>query len=164
MGFDGGHDRFRKGLRMKRFIEVHDGEIVAGQGDVVLKSDSDHACLVITAYDPNHKIGALAHAIFLSELVEKKHDPSIMQDVSHAIDEMITDMTLLGSHRSDIEVCLVTGENVQHTQDDPAYNRNIATAIEVLKEKRVRFREDTATEVGKSHVGLDVESGEIVYT
>ena len=149
---------------MKRFIDVHDGEIVAGQGDVVLKSDSDHACLVITAYDPSNKIGALAHAIFLSELAERKHDPSIMQDVSHAIDEMITDMTLLGSHRNDIEVRLVTGENVLHTQDDPAYNQNIATAIKILKEKRVKFREDTATEVGKSHVGLDVGSGETIYS
>lgn len=135
---------------MKRFIEVHDGEVVAAQGEVVLKSDTDHACLVITACDSIHKIGALAHAI--------------IPDVSHAIDEMITDMTLLGARKDDIEVCLVSGENVRHAQDDPTYNRNIASVLEVLKEKRVRFREDTATDIGKSHIALDVESGKIMYS
>ena len=148
---------------MKRFIDVGRGEIMAGQGEVVLKSKADRACLVIVAYDAAKKIGGLAHAMFLGNGLAQKRISGRIRDAAGAIDEMLKDMTLLGASRNDIEVSLVTGENVPpHSQDDPDYTRNIDSAIEILKKKNVRIKDNTAHDVGPMHVSLDVASGNIL--
>jgi chemotaxis receptor (MCP) glutamine deamidase CheD len=118
---------------------------------------------VIAAYDSLRKIGGLAHAMFLAGGWDKNMDIPLILDASKAIDEMIEDMTLLGANRDDIEVCLVTGENVNHEQGDPTYRQKITTTINLLKEKHIRCREDTATDVGHYHISFDVESGRISY-
>jgi len=147
---------------MKRLIDVHSGEVIAGQGEVVLKSDTTSPCLVFTAYDSVHKIGCLAHALFLSG-PSKEIESTFLKDASHAIDEMISDMTLLGARKDDIEVCLLTGENVSHKDEDMIYSHNIASAVDLLKQKRVKLKRNAPSDVGRSHVVLDVESGSISY-
>ena len=87
---------------MKRFIDVHTGEVMAGCGEVVLKSDAQSACLVFAAYDSVRKIGALAHTMFFSNHSDRKSDFVNVQDASRAIDEMIEDMALLGANKDDV--------------------------------------------------------------
>ena len=149
---------------MKRFIDVHAGEVMAGRGDVILRSDTNNACLVIAAHDSTRKIGGLAHAIFLSGGMDIMKKLSISDDTSSIIDKMIEDMTILGSKRDDIEICLVTGENVPHTDDDPVYCKKIASAIELLKKKHIKVKKETAPDAGDTHVSLDVESGNVFYS
>ena len=148
---------------MKRHISVHTGEIMAGGEDSILDSDTNKACLVFAAYDSTHKIGGLAHAMFFSNGTVRKKDFTMTRDPSGAIDEMVEDMVLMGAEKKDIEVCLVTGENVPHEKGDPEYNRHIDEAIELLKEKNIRFNETTVRDVGDMHVSLDVETGELSY-
>ncbi|MFA5060663.1 MAG: hypothetical protein WC676_08605 [Candidatus Omnitrophota bacterium] len=148
---------------MKRFIDVHTGEVVAGQGEVVLKSDAHNSCLVFAAYDAHKKIGALAHAMLASTFSTKKLDSVILPDPEKAIDEMITDMTLLGAKKEDIVVRLVTGENVPHEQGDLLYRQNLRSAMDLLKQKHLKVKRNTAADVGSSHVSLDVESGKVSY-
>ena len=149
---------------MKRFIDVHMGEVMAGKEDAVLHSDANNACLVIAAYDSVHKIGGLAHAMFVSTngVVRRKNQPK-SRDASSAIDEMIKDMELLGSNKEDIKICLVTGENVPHEKDDPDYQKTIDNVINILKEKDIKFGEKTVTDIGDMHVALDVGTGTISF-
>ena len=149
---------------MKRFIDVHSGEVMAGLGDIVLKSETSNACLVIAAYESVHKVGALAHTIFSSNHHDLKMDFTMMEEASKAVDAMINDMTLLGADKNAIEVRFITGENIPHEQEDPIYNRNLTLAMEVLKEKQLRLREQPAKDVGRHHIALDVESGEVALT
>lgn len=149
---------------MKRFIDVHTGEVMAGCGEVVLKSDAQSACLVIAAYDSVRKIGALAHTMFFSNPSDRNTDFMNAEETSKAIDEMIKDMALLGADKNNVEVRLVTGENVSHEHNDPMYNRHIASAVELLKQKRVKFTKNPVEDIGSSHISLDVESGKILYT
>jgi len=144
---------------MKRFIDVHTGEIMAGQGEVILKSDTGSACLIIAAYDPAHKIGALAHAMFANSPV--RHESPVLRDAAHAIDEMVADMELLGSRPDTIEISLVAGENVRADHSNSAYRTNIDEVLGALKARRIRFRSDLLEDVGNAHVTLDVESGKI---
>jgi len=152
---------------MKRMIDVHTGEIMAGCGDVVLKSDANNACLVIAAYDGMKKIGCLAHALFISEKFEKRAHADVVQEASktidHAIEEMVSDMLLLGSNKNDIEVRLVAGENVPHQPQDEDYERKIHSAIDLMKQRQLKINPDQGTDPGSLHVSLDVSSGNISY-
>ncbi|MFC1510297.1 chemotaxis protein CheD [Candidatus Omnitrophota bacterium] len=147
---------------MKRFINVHTGEVMAGKDEIVLHSDTHAACMVIVAYDPNAKIGGLAHAMFTphnGNTRKYKH----MRDADHAIDEMVNDMSALGATKDNIEVCLVTGENVPREETDAEYQENLKEVLGVLKKKSIRCREETTKDIGRLHVTFDIETGDIVY-
>jgi chemotaxis receptor (MCP) glutamine deamidase CheD len=149
---------------MKRRIDVHTGEIMAGQGEVVLQSDAQGACMVIVAYDAIRKIGGLAHALFSSGNGLHPWHSTLMKNAEGAIDEMVSDMTLLGSDKNDIEVALISGENISRGSQDPAYANRISETIELLKQKQIRFKENQAGDARHTHVCLDVASGNIVYS
>ena len=145
---------------MKRFIDVHTGEIMAGQGEVVLKSDAGNACLVIAAYDRIKKVGALAHALFLNGAAEHHHSP-VIRDANAAIEEMINDMQMLGSEPQNIEVSVVAGENVHHPDHDPNYHKTIEHTLDILRNRHLRCLQNLKEDIGASHVELDVSSGEV---
>lgn len=144
---------------MKRFIDVHTGEITAGQGEVILASDTNNACLVIAAYDANKKVGALAHAIYANG--QHNHTSPVLRDVNHAVDELIRDMVMLGSQIEDIEISLVAGENVPH-HENPSYHRSIEEAIRAIKDHHLRIKNDVCEEVGAAHISLDIETGKVI--
>ncbi|HQP10294.1 MAG TPA: hypothetical protein PKV41_02785 [Candidatus Omnitrophota bacterium] len=148
---------------MKRTIDVHMGEVMAGSEETVLHSDSHNRCLVICAYDNLRKIGGLAHATFHPGKLNRKYSNSILRDAGGAIDEMIADMLVLGAHKEDIEVCLMTGENIPHCPDDPEYNKTLQEAIDILKEKHVKYRDGLVADAGSLHVSFDVSTGHISY-
>jgi len=158
-------NRFKK-VRpaMKRFVSVHKGEATAGRGEVVLKSDiQDRSCFVIVARDSAHKIGCLAHAMFLKGGIGGKKDEVLAKDAREAIDKMVSNMTLLGAAVENIEVSMVAGENVEHQNNDIEYDREVNRIHEILKEHHIRWRENDVCDCGKRHVLLDVETGSIDY-
>lgn len=150
-------------MMMKRLVDVHTGEVMAGSEGTILHSDSHNRCMVICAYDKEKKVGGLAHAMFLSGRLNKKCSNSILRDAGGAIDEMIDDMLMLGATKEDIEVCLMTGENIPHRKDDPDYNQTLQEALEILKEKHIKYREGAIADAGDLHVSFDVETGHISY-
>ena len=79
---------------MKRLINVHKGEATAGRGEVVLKSDiRDRSCFVIVARDAAHKIGCLAHALFINgSHADSKRESLLFKDAKEAVDKMISNM------------------------------------------------------------------------
>ncbi len=149
---------------MKRFINVHKGDATAGRGEIVLKSDiHEKPCFAIVARDSSHKIGAIAHAMFLSCGPKEKRDPILVKDAQEAIDKMISNMKLLGSAPKDIEVSLVAGENVVHKEKDPDYDHEVETIFNILKERHIKCRKDAVEDIGEKHAALDVESGNVSY-
>ena len=148
---------------MKRLIDVHTGEVMAGSQETILHSDSHNRCMVICAYDSTKKVGGLAHAMFLTGKLNKQFSKSTLKDAGGAIDEMVDDMLLLGAEKDNIEVCLMTGENVPHRKDDPDYNKTLEEAIAILKEKHIKYREELMGDAGDLHVSFDVETGHISY-
>ena len=146
---------------MKRTVDVHTGEIMAGNEETVLKSDTNSGCMVFVAYDSVKKIGGLAHSMLLSGSFKDKWHNDFLCDANRAIDEMIDDMSLLGSAKSDIEVCLVTEENVPHEKEDPEYLANINSAMDIIKQKELRVSDKVARDIGDAHVKLDVETGAV---
>lgn len=149
---------------MKRFIDVHTGEIMAASEDSILKSETDKKCLVLIAYDSLKKIGGIAHAMFSSNVLKDNSKSSILCDAGKAIDELIDNMSLLGARKDDIKIKLVAGENVPHKKDDTNYNENVKSTVDLLKKRHINIEEDTTTDIGDSHVILDVGTGKISYS
>ncbi len=147
---------------MKRYIDVHTGQVMAGQGDVVLKSDTTGACMVIAAYDAVKKIGALANAMLLEGRLDNSRKFSALDIAAKAIDEMISDMIALGSDKKNIEVRLVAGENIHEVEYDHGYEENVKKTMDLLRERNIPFREKPQ-EVADFHVALDIETGNISY-
>lgn len=147
---------------MKRFIHVHSGEVMAGQGETILKSDSMRECLVIIAHDQVKKIGAIAHAMFSRNGNGDKRKHLVGFAPQDAIKEMLEDMRMLGSNEENIYVRVVAGENVPHDQSDPNYHRNIEDALQILRHRNIRINDDIVEEIGNTHVSLDVGTGNVV--
>ncbi len=148
---------------MKRFIDVHAGEIMAAAQDTVLRSNTNNACLVYVAYDKIKRIGALAHSMFLSGSLGEKWSSHILCDAERAIDEMIGDMKLLGSNVNDISIQLVSGENVPGVEHNSDYDANLRSAVDLIKKKHLNVNVSSAKDVGQAHVALDVATGEVYY-
>ncbi|MBF0522751.1 MAG: hypothetical protein HQL24_06820 [Candidatus Omnitrophica bacterium] len=150
---------------MKRLVDVHTDEIMAGSAETILHSDAKRACMVLCAYDSMKKIGGLAHAMFLSgPAAEKKHSSAAIREADRAIDEMLSDMMMMGARKENIEVCFIAGENVPHKQNDPEYNKTLTSALEVLKQKQIKLREGSLNDVGNRHICFDVETGSVSTT
>jgi chemotaxis receptor (MCP) glutamine deamidase CheD len=149
---------------MKRFIDVHTGEVMAGQGDVVLKSDTKENAVVIVAYDAAHKIGALAHALFVGDFAVRRHHAHRLREASAAIDEMIADMALLGADRDSIEVSLVVSETSQNGKADPKIEKSLKETLRLIRERKVRIKENFAGDNSSAQVLFDVGSGVISYS
>ena len=49
--------------KMKRIIDVYTGKVEAGGKDTILRSNAIASCVVIAAYEPTKKVGALAHVM-----------------------------------------------------------------------------------------------------
>ena len=148
---------------MKRIIDVHTGEVKAGGKDTILKSNAIGSCVVIAAYDPTKKLGALAHVMLPGAVPEGKTFQRTRY-AADAIQEMISRMTHLGANKGDIEVCLVGGGNVLKKEDDTICQENIASVVELLDEKRIKIGAKAVGGTERRSISLDVKEGTIHYT
>lgn len=149
---------------MKRFIDVHTGEVMAGQGEVVLMSDAKGGAMVLVAYDAAHKIGALAQALFNGYQLRQHNGTHRLRDATLAIDEMIADMALLGADREAIEVSLVVGDRQPTKTVEPDFEKSLNETVELLRQRHVKIHENIVPEDSLAHVSLDVNSGVISYS
>ncbi len=148
---------------MKRIIDVHTGEVKAGGKDTILKSNAIGSCVVIAAYDPTKKLGALAHVMLPGAVPEGKTFQRTRY-AADAIQEMISRMTHLEANKDDIEVCLVGGGNVLKKEDDTICQENIASVVELLDEKRIKIEAKAVGGTERRSISLDVKNGTIHYT
>ena len=148
---------------MKRIIDVHTGEVKAGRKDTILESNAIGSCVVIAAYDSTKKVGALAHVMLPGAVPEGKTFQRTRY-AADAIEEMISRMTHLGTHKDDVEVCLVGGGNVLKRKDDTICQENIRSVVQLLDEKRIRIRKKAVGGMGRRSISLDVKNGTIHYT
>jgi len=126
-------------------IEVYMGEIaVAKDGDNLVASGIG-SCLVITLYDPKHKIGALAHTMLHARRLsfemrsskdERRKTNPESPDTKYAdtaIDEMLKRIETLGAKKENIEAKLIGGANMFSAFESDFAQENISRSKEKLK-------------------------------
>lgn len=148
---------------MKNIIDVQTGEVKAGSGEVIIKSDAIGSCIAIVAYDSRKKAGAIAH-VMLPGVSPEKCTPPRTRYAADAIDVMINEVARLGVNSDDIEVCLVGGANVLKRNNDTIWKDNIDSVVELLKRKNIKIRAEALGGTKRRSVFIDVERGVIHYT
>ena len=153
----------KKKDKVKKIIDVSTGEVEAGGKDTILRSNAIASCVVIAAYDPTKKVGALAHVMVPGTASEGKAFQRTRY-AADAIEEMVNRMSKLGVDEDDMEVCLVGGGNVLKREDDTICQANITSVVDILYEKRIRIRAKALGGTQRRTVSLDVEKGSVHYT
>ncbi len=127
-------------------IEVYMGDIAVIKGEDNLVASGIGSCLVITLYDPKHKIGALAHTMLYARRLSfevrnskderRKTNPDESPDTKYAdtaIDEMLKRIETLGAKRENIEAKLIGGANMFSAFESDFGKENVSRAKEKLK-------------------------------
>jgi chemotaxis protein CheD len=147
---------------MKEIIDVNTGEVRVGSNKTVLRSLAVGSCIVIAAYDSQHRIGAMAHVMLPGSAPERTEDRT--KYAADAIDELIAKMHRAGASKADIEVCLVGGGNVLRKENDTICRENIRSTTQFLRERGIPVRASVLGGTERKGVFLDVETGSISYS
>jgi len=127
-------------------IEVYMGDIAVTKGEDNLVASGIGSCLVITFYDPKHKIGALAHTMLYARRLSsevrsskderRKTNPDESPDTKYAdtaIDEVLKRIDSLGAKRENIEVKLIGGANMFSAFKSDFVKENVTRVKEKLE-------------------------------
>ena len=148
---------------MKKIIDVQTGELNTGKEEVILRSAGIGSCVVIAAYDPGKKTGALAH-VMLPGCSPADNASQKTRYAADAVEEMISRMAQLGTDMDDLEVILVGGGNVLKRDDDTICDDNIKSVIDILTKKGIRIKAKSVGGTVRRTVSLDIEKGRVYCT
>ena len=119
----------------KEHVEVKIGEVTVSSGTAVLSASGVGSCLVITIYDPHHKIVGMAHA-----MLSYKDTGSPASDIKYiepAIDKMLAEIVTLGGERAKLEAKLIGGANMFRALVSDISQNNIRAAEKKLKKEGI---------------------------
>ena len=116
--------------------EVHMGEWVVSENAHILAASAIGSCVVITLYDPQRKIGGLAHAMLPTS---DHRNGSLAQAayVDTAIDELLKRIAALGVNGTKLEAKLVGGANMFAAFKASIGDDNVSSAREKLKKEGI---------------------------
>jgi len=133
--------------------EVHMGHVrVSGNGETLTASGVG-SCLVITLYDPVHRIGGLAHAMLPPASRPSGRNGHDTKYTDAAIDDMLKRLSARGADTRRLEAKLVGGANMFPDLKSDIGEANVASAKEKLASENIRL---AAESVGGA-IGQSVE-------
>ncbi len=148
---------------MNNESSVDSGEVKACRGEGILRAGAIGSCVVVTAYDPDARVGGMAH-VMLPGVSRDPGSPDKTKYAEDAFEEMMRKLAALGASEARLRVCLVGGGNVLgpgHHSPGPQILRSIA---EILGRMHLV---PVATEAGgdqRRSCSLDTASGRVTYT
>lgn len=148
---------------MKKTIYAQTGEVKVAKKNTILKSNAIGSCIVITAYDRQRQIGALAHIMLPGKAPENR----VFQKTryaSDAIDELIYILKLNGANENNIEVCLAGGANVLKRKDDNIRQDIIVSVEELLKKRKIKIKAKSLGGTERRSISLDLDNGKVYYS
>ncbi|KPK50297.1 MAG: hypothetical protein AMK72_02580 [Planctomycetes bacterium SM23_25] len=137
---------------MKR-AEVHMGHVMIGASGETLTASGVGSCLVITLYDPVHRIGGMAHAMLPPASRAPGWNGRDTKYTDAAIDEMLKRLSARGADTRRLEAKLMGGANMFPGLKSDIGEANVASAKEKLARENIRL---AAESVGGS-IGRSVE-------
>jgi chemotaxis protein CheD len=142
---------------------VSTGEVCSGGSDTILNSGAIGSCVVITAFDPEKKIGAMAHVMLPGKAPVKNqlHDTRY---AANAIEEILRQLNRFEICKENIEICLVGGANVLKRVKDTIGEDNLDSVEKLLREKQLEIKAKSIGGFERRTVLFDIEKGCIYYT
>ena len=131
-------------------LEVHIGHVAVSEDSERLIASGVGSCVVVTLYDPNRRIGAMAHAILPSASRARGDGPGT-RHVDMAIDTMLKELLARGASRESLEAKIVGGANkFPHFETDNG-QKNVAGAKAKLEAEGIRLvGESVGGSIGRS--------------
>ncbi|MFH1577803.1 MAG: chemotaxis protein CheD [Candidatus Omnitrophota bacterium] len=162
-----GHDTNKKmdtnqGTAKRQLIEVGVAAIQISRAPAVLVTRGLGSCLGITLYDPERKIGAMAHAM-LPDIDKAKIKSNPARFVNSTIREMLGDLTKEGSPTKCLVAKLFGGAHMfNFIAKDSILNigeKNIEMAEIIFKQYDIKIAaQEVRGSIGRT-IELDLESG-----
>jgi len=132
-------------------VEVRMGDVAVAANPTTLRALGVGSCVVIALYDPQLRIGALAHAMLPPDSRRTGQGTRDLRYVDMAIDEMLARMATLRSKREDIEAKLVGGADMFPDFSSDISRLNVLRAQEKLKNEGIKVvGEAVGGSVGRS--------------
>ena len=131
-------------------LEVHIGHVAVSEDSERLIASGVGSCVVVTLYDPNRRIGAMAHAILPSASRTRGDGPDT-RHVDMAIDAMLKDLLARGASKQDLEAKIVGGANMFADFESDIGQKNVAGAKAKLEAEGIRLvGESVGGSIGRS--------------
>jgi chemotaxis protein CheD len=148
---------------MKDEVSVDSGRVRACQGKGILRASAIGSCVVVAAYDPDGRVGSLAH-VMLPGVSRRREPRGRTRYAENAVREMMRKMRALGAKETRLRAYLVGGANVLgegHESPGPETTRSL---VGILGARSVEL---VALDVGgteRRSCVLDVAHGRVTFT
>jgi len=151
---------------MGKEIVIKTAELAVGHNDDVLQTGSIGSCLVVALYDPENKVGGLAHTM-LPYNRKKSSTKSPAKYVPEGIDNLVADLEKIGGDKNNFVAKLVGGATMFKRLSGDHHsigNKNIEIGREHLQELGIKVeKEDTGGGSGKM-VDFHLDTGIVSVT
>jgi len=141
---------------------VSSGQIITGSKDEILTSSPLGSCVAVVAYDIKNRVGGMAHIMLPGKSKNQKEHKNKYAD--NALENLLSEMNLLGAEKSKIEICLAGGANVLQKQDDTIAKANVSSVINTINEKNLTL---CATSLGgfeRRSIRVNIQTGTVCCT
>jgi len=149
---------------MREIVDVNTGQVKIGIEKIVLRSLAIGSCVVIAAYDPKKRLGAMAHVMLPGYSPQKSDPGEKTKYAADAIDYLLLQLTQAGTKIPNIVTFLVGAGNVLQKKDDTICKNNIRSITELLKEKQISVKAAVLGGTKRKSVFLDIDNAYISYT
>jgi chemotaxis protein CheD len=147
----------------KQITYIMTGEVKTGNKNTILRSGAIGSCVVIAAYNRSMQVVGMAHIMLPGKAPESKV-PQKTRYADDAIDELINLLTLNGTDKNDIEVCLAGGANILERKDNDIGQDIIASVKKLLKERGIKIIAESLGGIMRRGVSLNGETGYVYFT
>ncbi len=147
-------------------IKVKIADFKVGRTSDTLTTFGLGSCVAVTLYDPEKRVGGLAH-IMLPDQSYSKETTNRAKFPQTAISDMCDEMVYLGGERKNFVAKVVGGANMFSTSgkeesSQTMGSKNVEAAKSVLNATKIKIvAEDTGANYGRS-VRLLLETGEVI--
>jgi chemotaxis protein CheD len=138
--------------------EVPTGEVRVGPAGATLVVSALGSCIAVVAFDLARKVGGIAHVMLPGQAAPAKAAVRHRYAVD-AVNELLAQLSSLGSTPGDLTICLAGGANVLEREEDLICARNIASVTEVVSEKGLAVVARSLGGTRRRRIKLDVARG-----
>ena len=143
--------------------EVLTGEVKIGSSGTMLVVSALGSCVAVMIQDRTRRVGGIAH-VMLPGVAAPDKAAVRHRYAADSVNELLDRLITSGSRLSDLTVCAVGGANVLERRDDTICSRNIASVMEIIREKRLTIAASSLGGILRRRVRMDIEQGEVLCT
>ncbi len=142
---------------------VNTGEVSSGGIETILNSGAIGSCVVITAFDSEKRMGAMAH-ILLPDRNPSRNQLNGCKYAANALDELLAQMIRRNVKTENLEICLVGGANVLKRENDNIGKKNLNSVKKLLRKEQIEIKAEATGGFERRTAIFDIEMGCIYCT